>query len=170
MPVNIGEHTYGTITRRGDMNTLTIGKFCSIAEGVIFDGGFGHNTNWLSTYPFRSNLGLDVPHNATSKGDITIGNDVWIGEGAMVMSGVTIGNGAIIGARSVVTKNVYPYEIWAGNPAKFIRNRFSGSDYANICNLKWFDWPIENIKEAAPFLMSEDIEGLYNYYQTKIKT
>lgn len=112
--IKMGEHSYGNIIRRGSMNNITVGKFCSIATNVIADGGFNHESKWLSTYPFNSNLGWDVPHNAICKGDINIGNDVWICENVIIMSGVTIGDGAIIGANSIVTKDVEPYSIVAG--------------------------------------------------------
>lgn len=165
----IGKHTYGTVSRRGNMNNVTIGKFCSIAQNVVVDGGFNHNTEWLSTYPFNSCWGVDVPHNAVCKGDITIGNDVWIGENVLIMSGVTIGDGAVIGANSVVTKDVYSYTIFAGTPAKYRKDRFGIYEQLNLLNMKWWDWENDKIKEAAKYLMSNDIEELINYYKTNIE-
>lgn len=167
--LTIGEHTYGTVARRGDMNNVTIGKFCSIAIGVVVDSGFNHNSEWISTYPFNSNKGWPVPHNAICKGDINIGNDVWICENVLIMSGVTIGDGAIIGANSIVTKDVAPYSIVAGSPANIIKNRFNAHQFIELINIKWWDWPIEHINNAATFLTSSDIDGLINYYNKNIK-
>lgn len=159
----VGEHTYGNVIRRGDMNTVTIGKYCSIATNVVVDSGFNHNTELLSTYPFNSCWNIDVPHNAICKGDIVIGNDVWICEDVLIMSGVTIGDGAVIGAKSIVTKNVAPYTIVAGSPAKPIKKRFPVKYAPILEHVQWWCWPDENVKEAAKYLMSSDIDGLINY-------
>lgn len=165
----IGDHTYGTVARRGNMNTVTIGKFCSIAQNVVVDSGFNHESKWISTYPFNSCWGIDVPHNAVCKGDITIGNDVWICENVLIMSGVTIGDGAIIGANSIVTKDVPSYQIYAGSPAKKIKPRFPISEIKFLKNMKWWNWDIEKIKECAPILMSSNVYKLNNYYNQNIK-
>jgi virginiamycin A acetyltransferase len=129
---------------------LIIGKFCSIAHGVefILNGG-NHQVEAISTYPFNifgeewadAMEGRQYPQ----KGDIVIGNDVWIGYRAVIMPGVTIGDGAIIAACAVVTKDVAPYSIVGGNPAREIRKRFSESKIAELLALKWWDWPIEKI-------------------------
>lgn len=131
---------------------LVIGKFCSIACGAKFlFTSANHTQTSLSTYPFPiffEEWGLDV-QNITSawanKGDIIIGNDVWIGYEAVILSGVTIGNGAIIGARAVVTRDVPPYTIAGGVPAKPIRKRFSDDAISALLNIKWWDWPKERI-------------------------
>lgn len=167
--LTIGDHTYGSVSRRGDMNTVTIGKYCSIATGVVCDSGFNHNASWLSTYPFNSQQGYPVPHNAICKGDITIGNDVWICEDVLIMSGIKIGNGAIIGAKSIVTKNVEPYTIVAGSPARVIKKRFPKNHAFILDQMEWWNWPEPNIKEASIFLMSNDIDGLINYHKNNIK-
>ena len=107
----------------------------------------------LSTYPFPiffEEWGLDVRDITSAwdnKGDIVIGNDVWIGYEAVIMAGVTIGDGAIIGTRAVVTKDVPPYTIVGGVPAKEIRKRFSEEMIAHLLNAKWWDWPIERISQ-----------------------
>lgn len=160
----VGAHTYGNIARRGTMNTITVGKYCCIASGVVADSGFNHNTKWVSSYPFNSNFGWGVPHNAVCRGDINIGNDVWIGENVLIMSGVNIGDGAIIGANSIVTKNVNPYEIVAGNPAKFIRSKFKLCQIDKLLKLKWWDLPDAKIQEIAPLLMSENVDELLNRF------
>lgn len=164
--ITIGEYTYGNPTRRGDCNNITIGKFCSIAEGVLLDGGFQHDTKNISTYPFSSKFeGCDqLKSHIVNKGDIVIGNDVWIGEQAMIMGGVTIGDGAVIGFRSIISKDVPPYAIVAGAPQKLIRYRFTEWEIKHLLFIKWWDWPDDKIKEAAPFLMSENINQFIEQY------
>ena len=127
---------------------LMIGKFCSIACGAKFlFNSANHTMNSLSTYPFPlffEEWGLDRKDVASSwdhKGDIVIGNDVWIGYEAVVMAGVTIGDGAIIGTRAVVTKDVPPYMIVGGIPARPIKKRFSEETIEKLLDLQWWDWP-----------------------------
>lgn len=133
---------------------LIIGKFCSIACGAKFlFNSANHTFRSLSTYPFPlffEEWGLDkkkVTDSWDNKGDIVIGNDVWIGYEAVVMAGVTIGDGAVIGARAVVTKDVLPYTIVGGIPAKPIRKRFSEETISALLALKWWDWPKEKIAQ-----------------------
>jgi acetyltransferase-like isoleucine patch superfamily enzyme len=116
MTVGLGTYGHENIVRRGEMNRITIGKYCSIASNIVIDGGFNHNTNFVSTYPFFNRDGLGI-QNVICKGDVIIGNDVWICENVLIMSGIIIGNGAVIGANSIVTKDVEPYSIYAGSPA-----------------------------------------------------
>ena len=150
---------------------LIIGKFCSIACGAKFlFTSANHTQTSLSTYPFPiffEEWGLDV-HNITNawdnKGDIIIGNDVWIGYEAVIMSGVTIGDGAIIASRAVVTKDVPPYTIVGGVPAKTIRKRFSDDDIAALQKMKWWDWPIEQIQAHISEIQTGKIEGLKRKY------
>lgn len=132
---------------------LIIGKFCSIACGAKFlFTSANHTQASLSTYPFPiffEEWGLDVQHITSAwdnKGDIVIGNDVWIGYEAVILSGVTIGDGAIIGARAVVTKDIPPYTIVGGVPAKMIRKRFPDDIISALLKMKWWDWPGEKIK------------------------
>jgi chloramphenicol O-acetyltransferase type B len=162
--LTIGAHTYGSPILRGTHNNVTIGKFCSIAEGVIFDGGFSHNHRNVSTYPFNPNWTNDVPLNLKIKGDIVVGNDVWIGEGAVIMSGVTIGDGAVIGMRTIVTKNVHPYEIVVGAPMKSIGNRITHRQiYYMTKEIKWWDWEEDRIRAFMPLLVSDDIEKFIEF-------
>lgn len=147
---------------------LSIGKFCSIACGArfIFTSA-NHRLDALSTYPFpiffdewgRENVG-NITEAWTNKGDITVGNDVWIGYEAVILSGVTIGDGAVIGARAVVTKDVVPYAIVGGVPAKTIRKRFPQEVEDELLRLRWWDWPRERIQENISAIMSGDIEKL----------
>ncbi|MEI6628400.1 MAG: CatB-related O-acetyltransferase [Alphaproteobacteria bacterium] len=97
-----------------------------------------------------------------SKGDTVIGNDVWIGNNVTIMQGITIGDGAIIGTNSLVTRNVEPYTIVGGNPAKLIRKRFSDKDIDALVKLAWWDWPIEKITESLPAIVAGDIQALIN--------
>ncbi|HJC91727.1 MAG TPA: CatB-related O-acetyltransferase [Candidatus Mediterraneibacter excrementigallinarum] len=145
---------------------LKIGKFCSIACGARFlFNSANHTMNSLSTYPFPiffEEWGLDVKDITSAwdnKGDIVIGNDVWIGYEAVIMAGVTIGDGAIIGARAVVTKDVPPYTIVGGVPAKQIRKRFSDETISELLNLKWWDWPIEKISRNIELIKSGNLSS-----------
>lgn len=129
---------------------LIIGKFCSIACGVQFlFNSANHTKKSLSTYPFPlffEEWGLDIRDVASAwdnKGDIVIGNDVWIGYEAILLAGVTIGDGAVIGTRALVTKDVPPYTIVGGTPARVLRKRFSEDTISALLRLKWWDWPIE---------------------------
>lgn len=145
---------------------LIIGKFCSIAHGAkfLFNGG-NHNLNALSSYPFpvlAEDWGLDVPitdawHN---KGDIVIGNDVWLGYDCVIMSGVKIGDGAIIATRALVTKDVEPYSIVGGSPAKQIKKRFDQDTVDFLLKLKWWDLPSAEIQTLLPYIMKGDIAKL----------
>ncbi len=133
---------------------LIIGKFCSIACGAKFlFNSANHTLSSLSTYPFPlffEEWGLEKRNVAESwdnKGDIVLGNDVWIGYEAVIMAGVTIGDGAIIGARAVVTKDVPPYTVAGGIPAKPIKKRYPEETIAALSELKWWDWPEERIAQ-----------------------
>lgn len=146
---------------------LIIGKFCSIACGAKFlFNSANHTLHSLSTYPFPlffEEWGLDKKNVADSwdnKGDIVIGNDVWIGYEAVILAGVTVGDGAVIGTRAVVTKDVPPYTIVGGVPAKPIRKRFSEDVIAQLSELKWWDWTKDRIAQNIEAIQSGDIERL----------
>ena len=148
---------------------LIIGKFCSIACGVKFlFNCANHTLKSLSTYTFPlfyedwDLQKLDVVTAWDNKGDIVIGNDVWIGYEALIMAGVHIGNGAIIGSCAVVTKDVPPYTIVGGVPARPIRKRFTDDTIQKLEALKWWDWSYEKIKQSLPYLLNGDIENLSN--------
>lgn len=146
---------------------LKIGKFCSIACGAkfIFNSA-NHILSSLSTYPFPiffEEWGLDIKDVALAwdnKGDIVIGNDVWIGYEAVIMAGVTIGDGAIIGTRAVVTKDVPPYTTVGGVPAKTIRKWFSEDTIGMLMELQWWDWPEEKIAQNIHAIKSGYVEQL----------
>lgn len=146
---------------------LVIGKFCSIACGARFlFTSANHNLRSLSTYPFPlffEEWGLDkadVTDAWDNRGDIVIGSDVWIGYEAVVLSGVTIGDGAIIGTRAVVTKDVPPYTIVGGVPARPIRKRFDDRTIAVLLRLRWWDWPRERIARNISAIQAGRIDLL----------
>lgn len=159
----MGNYSYGNPIRRGTGNTVTIGKFCSIAENVIFDGGFSHDTKYISTFPFRTFIDSSMQSNIVIKGHINVGNDVWLGEQSVIMSGVTIGHGAVIGMRAIVSKDVPPYAIVVGAPQKILRMRFDPDRIKLLLKIAWWDWDIEKIKENAHLLQSNNI----NYFLNK---
>lgn len=145
---------------------LVIGKFCSIACGAKFlFNSANHTLSSLSTYPFPiffDEWGLEKSDVAAAwdrKGDIVIGNDVWIGYEAVILAGVTIGDGAVIGARAVVTKDVPPYAIVGGVPARVIRSRFTEETVKALLRLKWWDWPAERIQEKLAEIREGGFEG-----------
>jgi acetyltransferase-like isoleucine patch superfamily enzyme len=144
---------------------LTIGKFCSIAPDVRIFLGDEHRTDWVTTYPFgtvhKDVFGERITGHPATKGDVIIGNDVWIGYGATIMSGVEIGNGAVIAARSHVVKSVAPYELVGGNPAKHIKFRFNDEIINLLLDLKWWDKPESLIRALIPTLTDKpDAEKL----------
>lgn len=146
---------------------LVIGKFCSIACGAKFlFNSANHTSRSLSTYTFPvlfEEWGLDVeriPEAWDNRGDIVVGNDVWIGYEAVILSGVTIGDGAVVGARAVVAKDVPPYTVVGGVPAKPIRRRFSDMEVSLLLQLKWWDWPQEKIAENIDAIQSGNLEEL----------
>ncbi|RDY25647.1 hypothetical protein CHL78_017100 [Romboutsia weinsteinii] len=163
---HIGAFTYGdpNILNYLSDSKVIIGKFCSIAQNVIIFIGGEHRADWITTYPFNVFLQdfTYVKGNPTTKGDVIIGNDVWIGYGATIMSGVTIGDGAVIGTNSLVTKDVEPYSIVGGNPARRIRYRFSENQIERLLDIKWWDWPYEKIIRYMPILLSNDIDKIIN--------
>lgn len=140
---------------------LVIGKFCSIACGTKFlFNCANHTLKSLSTYTFplfyeEWDLDkADITSAWDNKGDIIIGNDVWIGYEAVIMAGVRIGDGAIVAARAVVTKDVPPYAIVGGVPAREIRKRFEPDVVERLQKMKWWDWPIHRIKRYLPYIIS----------------
>ncbi len=157
----IGAWTYGRPkVQRFDRTTrLRIGAFTSIADGVRILLGGEHRPDWVSTYPLHVFVPgvAPVAGHPTSKGDIVIGNDVWICAGATILSGVTIGNGAVIGAGSVISRDVPPYSVAAGNPARIVKARFDAATAEALERTQWWHWPETRIREAAPLILSNRI-------------
>lgn len=144
----------------GEGATLKVGAFCSLAAGVqIFLGG-NHRIDWVTTYPFNVlwQAGQGIEGHPATKGDVIIGNDVWVGSQALILSGVTIGDGAVVGARAVVTKDIPPYSIVAGNPARIIRQRFDEKIVEKLLKIQWWNWEDAQIEEFIPLLLDSDIE------------
>ena len=146
---------------------LIIGKFCSIACGTKFlFNCANHTLKSLSTYTFPlfyEEWELEKSNITTAwdnKGDIVIGNDVWIGYEAVIMAGVHIGDGAIIAARAVVTKDVPPYTIVGGTPAKEIRKRFDAEVIEQLLILKWWDWSTDKIHQCLPYIAESKLDEL----------
>lgn len=150
------------------LDRLTIGNYVCIASGVVIlmGGNHNHRTDWVTFYPFERH----IQESYQSKGDTVIKSDAWIGMNAMLMPGVTIGEGAIVSAGAVVTKDVAPYTIVAGNPARVIRQRFTDQQIEQLLELRWFDWTEKQIEEAEDFLMSNQIDQLYQYFKQKIQS
>jgi carbonic anhydrase/acetyltransferase-like protein (isoleucine patch superfamily) len=160
----------GNPTLFGELNDVYVGKYCSIAGGVVFDCGLNHNISNISSFPFNK----IYPHkhgvlnnDNTTRGDIKIGNDVWIGRDSTIMSGVTIGDGAVIGTKSLVTKDVEPYSIVGGVPARHIRYRFDDDTRAFLTRIRWWDWSVEEIDAIVPILMSGDIVAFKKHCESK---
>ena len=153
---------------------LTIGKFCSIACGAKFlMTSANHTLQSLSTYTFpifyeEWDETAKVTDAWDNKGNIVIENDVWIGYEAVILSGVHIGNGAIIGARAVVTKDVPPYAIVGGVPAKIIKMRFSEDTVAALQSMKWWDWPSERITQALPAIQAGDLDAMRKFNEETV--
>lgn len=162
--VEIGAHSYGIPEVRvydNDPTRLRIGRYCSIAAEVNILLGGNHPTDRLTTFPIREKLGL--PGAGTdgfpcSKGDVVIGNDVWIGFGATIVSGVHIGDGAIVAAGSVVVRSVEPYSIVAGSPAALVRKRFGDATITRLQALRWWDWDDDRVAGNVADLAGEDPE------------
>lgn len=157
----IGKWTYGNprIRSWGEGATLEIGAFCSIAEGVkIFLGG-EHRIEWATTFPFTVlwESARHIKGHPKTKGDVIIGNDVWLGADSVILSGVTIGDGAVVGARSVITNDIPPYAIVAGNPARMVKKRFDDPTIGRLLEVRWWEWEDSRIEEALPLLLNADI-------------
>ena len=157
--IKVGNFTYGDIKPFifNHDYTLRIGSLCSIAPDVSFVLSGDHHINHLATFPFYSKV-IDGRNEATSKGDIEVADDVWIGVSAIILSGVKIGQGAIIGAGAVVTKDVPPYAIVGGNPAKVIKYRFSQKIIKKLLTLDFSKFNAELIKNNLDNLYKEVTE------------
>jgi len=148
--ISVGIFTYGiykdTVLLYKNNDSVKIGKFCSIAPAVKIVASGEHNSKAVSTYPLHAYvLNKGTEKDTFSKGPVIIGNDVWIGYGATILSGVTVGDGAVIAAHAVVTKDVPPYAVVGGVPAKIIEFRFTTEVVKSLLEIKWWDWSVEKI-------------------------
>lgn len=169
----IGEYTYGipSVGRSYSGCKLEIGNFCSIGQGVQIVFWGKHQMNDITTYPFNMlhSQGWPAVQCTEVKGeDIYIGNDVWIANNVVIHQGSVIGDGAVIGAHSIVGGRVEPYSIVVGNPAKEIRKRFSHDVIEKLLEIKWWDWPIDKIKEHLHIISSSNIDKLYEIWKSEI--
>ena len=160
----IGRGSYGWLTvwaAGPTASTFSMGAYCSVAHGVEVLLAADHRTDWVTTYPFAAfepSL-ADVAGHPASRGDVQVGNDVWLGSGCAILSGVTIGDGAVVAARALVTKDVPPYAIVGGVPARVLRYRFDPATIDRLLALRWWDWPHDRVVAAGRELMSGDIAG-----------
>lgn len=157
--------SYGGLSvRRTNRDTakVHVGAFCSFGDSVRVIVSGEHNTQWVTTYPFTDFEGWgaeNTPGHPKPTGDVEIGNDVWVGDGALILGGTKIGDGAVIGARAVVAGVVQPYSIMVGNPARRAGSRFAPEFVDRLLKIRWWEWPQERIKTAVPMLLSPDIEA-----------
>lgn len=165
--LKVGLNTYGIQhinidSYKGSEAKVTIGKYCSIAPNFkVITGGI-HPIDWVSSFPHRIKLNMVGKYTdgmPQTKGNIEIGNEVWIGTNVTILSGVNIGHGAIILSGSVVTKNVEPYSIIGGVPAKILRKRFDDIQIKKLLEINWWDWEEEKIRENVSLLSSPNIVG-----------
>lgn len=167
---DIGRFTYGDplVLEWGEGKTLTVGSFCSISANVTILLGGNHRSDWVTTFPFNAIFEefKQIEGHPSSNGNVTIGNDVWIALNTLILSGVSIGDGAIIAANSVVTKDVEPYAIVGGNPAKKIKDRFDAKTIENLLQIQWWNWELEKIKSTVPIMLSSDTQAFLNKHTT----
>jgi acetyltransferase-like isoleucine patch superfamily enzyme len=167
--MSFGKYTYGNpnIHFKNDDAKLVVGKFCSFASNINIYLGGNHNTNWVTTYPFghiHTNTfnSFNGKGHPSTKGDVIIGNDVWIGSNVTIMSGITIGDGAVIANNSHVIKNVEPYSLVGGNPAKFIKYRFTQEQIKKLLEINWWNWEDDKINKFIPLLCNNNIDEFIN--------
>jgi acetyltransferase-like isoleucine patch superfamily enzyme len=167
----LGEGTYGMPVVHDDLEgtTLRIGAYCSIASGVQIFLGNHHRTDWVSSYPFPAFFkeAAHIPDFGISRGSVTIGSDVWLCANCTILSGITIGHGAVIGTGAIVTRDVEPYSIVAGNPAKHLRWRFDEVTRLALLDTAWWDWTTSEIGEAVELLCSNKTDEFLAYSRKK---
>ena len=167
--ITIGRHTYGieneTIFNASAKAPVTIGNFCSFAKGVVILANGDHPLNLPSTFPFKTLMFQKKPvvnYDATTKGAINIGSDVWVARNAIILSGVTIGTGAVIGAGAVVAKDVPPYAVVVGNPSKIVKYRFDDETIKALLASKWWELSDDIIIKLEKELYTTDIQAFLN--------
>lgn len=169
--ITVGRHTYPNpppvAYYVGDTARVSVGSFTSIAAGVEILAGGEHHTDWVSTFPLR--IRMDLPGKLLdgqpgTKGDVSIGSDVWLGRHSRVMSGVTIGHGAIVAAGAIVTKDVPPYAIVGGVPAKVLKYRLGPEQIDAMLRIAWWEWSDDDIRARVEDLSSPDFDAFISKY------
>lgn len=174
---HFGKYTYGvpTIFDVLKQYKLTIGNFTSISDNVMIFLDGDHRTDWISMYPPK---GFAITHgkylvsekgHPKSKGNVIIGNDVWIGYGAKIMSGVTIGDGAVIATGAIVTHHIPPYAVVAGTPARVVKYRFSQTIIQKLLKIQWWNWPDKKIEKYVNMLLSPHVEKFIQQFLSNKK-
>jgi chloramphenicol O-acetyltransferase type B len=163
-----GVGTYGVPTvwtfPHEEQTRLIIGKYSAVGGTHLLGGQ--HAVRHVASYPLRIHMGMEgagEDGNPAIRGDIVIGSDVWVTFGSYVLSGVTIGDGAVVASGAVISKDVPPYAIVGGNPAKLIKYRHTEEQIAALLEIKWWDWPEDEIRKAVPYLASEDVDAFIAY-------
>jgi chloramphenicol O-acetyltransferase type B len=176
LPLSVGSYSYGTpalFYDLGDTARLTIGRFCSIADGVkIFVGRFGrHHYDFLSTYPMGMVFGnpskLDVSIMHAGDLGVDIGSDVWLARDCTIMAGVKIGHGAVVGASSLVVRDVEPYEIVGGVPAKPLKKRFSAEQIERLLRIQWWNWTEDKLRSNIDCFYRAEIEAVLKQMESQ---
>lgn len=177
-----GKHTYGPepqiIGSKEIARGSKIGRYCSIADNLQFIVKGTHMINWVTTYPFQEIWGMDVPlyeingikgkaNDLPPASPITIGNDVWVASNVKVKQGVTIGDGAVLATECFVTKDVPPYAVVGGNPAKIIKYRFTEKQIQELLQIRWWNWNDEEVRQAVPLLASNNIDEFITFTKNK---
>jgi acetyltransferase-like isoleucine patch superfamily enzyme len=170
--VSMGKGSYGAFVvyrYSGEQGNVQIGKFCSIGRGVEFITGGNHHKEWVTTFPLQhlylEKSSRNVERQSFSRGDITIGNDVWIGVNAVVLGGVTIGDGAIVGSHAVVAKDVPAYAIVVGNPARVVSYRFDEQTIERLLEVAWWNQSDDWIRQNVELLESPNLEELFRRFE-----
>jgi acetyltransferase-like isoleucine patch superfamily enzyme len=173
----VGSHSYAppafVKVVAGDSTRVIIGKWCSLASEVQIMPGGNHRIDTVTTYPMQRRLGLEGVEQAGqpwSKGDVVIGNDVWIGRGAKILGGLTIGDGAVVAAWSVVTRSIPPYTIVAGVPARVLRRRFPEEIVESLLRIRWWEWDDAVVLERIDELTNNDLLAFTQKYDPATRT
>ncbi len=167
--LGVGSYGLPTVHDSNQGTTLRVGAYCSIASGVQIFLGNQHRTDWVSTFPFPAFFeeARSIADFETSRGDVTIGSDVWLCAGCSILSGVRIGHGAVVAMGAVVTRDVEPYSVVAGNPARHTRWRFDGPTRLALLEAAWWDWPIAEVRSVAKLLCSDQVQDLLEYSRNR---
>lgn len=159
---NMSYYAPNVVKYKGDSGRVIIGNFASVAPDADFYVGGLHRVEWVSLYGLRAMLELPGAYEdgfTHGRGDIVVGSDTWVTNGCTVMSGVTIGDGAVVGTKAVVAKDVRPYAIVVGNPAREIGRRFPDEQVEALLRIRWWDWPTELVKQRVDALSSPDVDA-----------